>query len=182
LSHATQFYINLFGPAEDIGVRLNADIWNNAEKLDDTDMEALGKRFNEKEVKEVVDQMEKNKAAGPDGFPIEFYQACWDIIKDDIMAAFHDLYEHKIDLASINYGIITLIPKGEEADRIQKYRPICILQVLFKIFIKTLTVRVTPVMEKLLSNHQTAFIKGRYITDGVMPLQEVLRESKYKKQ
>jgi hypothetical protein len=37
-------------------------------------------------------------------------------------------------------------------------------------------------MEKLLSNHQTAFIKGRYITDGVMPLQEVLRESKYKKQ
>jgi hypothetical protein len=126
--------------------------------------------------------MEKNKAAWPDGFPIQFYQACWDIIKRDIMAVFHDLYEHKIDLASINYGIITLIPKGDDVDRIQKYRPICLLQVLFKIFTKTLTVRVTPVMEKLLSNHQTAFIKERYITDGVMLLQEVLRESKYRKQ
>jgi hypothetical protein len=28
------------------------------------------------EVKSVVDQMEKNKAAGPDGIPIEFYQVC----------------------------------------------------------------------------------------------------------
>jgi hypothetical protein len=33
LSHATQFYKNLFGRAEDRGVRLNADIWDNAEKL-----------------------------------------------------------------------------------------------------------------------------------------------------
>jgi hypothetical protein len=86
------------------------------------------------------------------------------------MAVFHDLYDHKIDLASINYGIITLIPKGDDTDIIQKYRPICLLQVLFKIFTKTLTVRVTPVMEKLLSQCQTAFIKGGYITDGVMLL------------
>jgi hypothetical protein len=34
---------------------LNADVWSNAKKLDDTDREALGKRFTEKEVKEVVD-------------------------------------------------------------------------------------------------------------------------------
>jgi hypothetical protein len=67
------------------------------------------------------------------------------------MAVFHDLYAHKIDLDRMNYGIITLIPKGEEADKIQKFRPICLLQVLFKIFTKTLTVRATPVMEKLLS-------------------------------
>ncbi|KAK1570145.1 hypothetical protein QYE76_027234 [Lolium multiflorum] len=182
LDHATQFYKNLFGPAEDRGVRLNAEIWENAEKLDDRDREILSRRFTEQEVKNVVDLMEKNKAAGPDGFPIEFYQACWDIIKEDIMAVFHDLHAHKIDLASINYGVITLIPKGDDADRIQKFRPICLLQVLFKIITKTLTIRVTPVMEKLLSNHQTAFIKGRYITDGVMLLQEVLRESKFRKQ
>jgi hypothetical protein len=134
------------------------------------------------EVKSVVDQMEKNKAAGPDGIPIEFYQVCWEIIKFDIMAVFDDLFDHKIDLARINYGIITLIPKGEEADRIQKFRPICLLQVLFKIFTKTLTVRAAPVMVKLLAQCQTPFIKGRYITDGVMLLQEVLGESKFRKQ
>jgi hypothetical protein len=46
---------------------------------------------------------------------------------------------------------------------------------------KTLTVRANPVMSKLLLPCQTAFIKGRYITDGVMLLQEILRENKFKK-
>jgi hypothetical protein len=63
LNHATQFYKNLFGPAEDRGVRLNAEIWENAEKLDDRDREILSRRFTEQEVKDVVDLMEKNKAA-----------------------------------------------------------------------------------------------------------------------
>jgi hypothetical protein len=98
------------------------------------------------------------------------------------MVLFHDLYVHKIDLDRMNYGIITLIPKGEEADRIQKFRPICLLEVLFKIFTETLTVRATPVMEKPLSPCQTAFIKERFITDGIMLLQDVLRESKFIKQ
>jgi hypothetical protein len=182
LQHATDFYKNLFGPVENRGVRLSEDVWNNEEKLDDTDRENLDRRFTVEEVKNVVDQIEKNKAAGPDGIPIEFYQVCWEIMKSDIMAVFDDLYDHKIDIARINYGIITLIPKGNDDDRIQKFRPICLLQVLFNIFTKTLTVRAAPVMEKLLSQCQTTFIKGRYITDGVMLLQEVLRESKFRKQ
>jgi hypothetical protein len=37
-------------------------------------------------------------------------------------------------------------------------------------------------MLKIIHHCQTAFIKGRYITDGVMLLQEILRETKVKKQ
>ena len=44
--------------------------------------------FSEKEIREAVFQMEHNKAPGPDGFPAEFYQAFWDLIKDDLMAMF----------------------------------------------------------------------------------------------
>jgi hypothetical protein len=126
--------------------------------------------------------MEKNKAAGPNGFPIEFYQVCWEIIKSDLMQIFEDFYHHRIDLWKINYGVITLIPKGENANIIQKYRPICLLQVLFKIFTKTLTVRSETYILKIIHHCQTAFIRGRYITDGVMLLQEILRETKVKKQ
>jgi hypothetical protein len=125
LQHATDFYRDLFGPEEDRGVRLDESVWHTDEKLNDSDRERLCRRFTMEEVKDVIDQMEKNKAAGPDGIPIEFYQACWEIIKSDIMVVFDDLFEHKIELARINYGIITLIPKGEDADTIQKFRPIC---------------------------------------------------------
>ena len=95
---------------------------------------------------------------------------------------FDDFYAHKIDLRSINYGVITLLPKGDDADRIQKYRPICLLQVLFKIFTKTLTVRTEPVMGKLIDTCQTAFIKGRFIAYGVNLLHEILKESRIQKQ
>jgi hypothetical protein len=36
--------------------------------------------------------MEHNKAPGPDGFPIEFYQTFWEIIKGDLMALFEDIH------------------------------------------------------------------------------------------
>jgi hypothetical protein len=42
--------------------------------------------------------MENNKAAGPDGIPVEFYKECWDIVKKDITAAFYDFHSHRIDL------------------------------------------------------------------------------------
>jgi hypothetical protein len=170
LQHATDFYRDLFGPEEDRGVRLDESVWHTDEKLNDSDRERLGRRFTMEEVKDVIDQMEKNKAAGPDGIPIEFYQACWEIIKSDIMVVFDDLFEHRIELDRIIYGIITLIPKTTDADVIQKFRPICLLQVFFKIVTKALTVRANPVMRKLLLPYQSAFIKGRYITDGVMLL------------
>jgi hypothetical protein len=98
-----------------------------------------------------------------------------------MMDVFDDLFEHIIDLDRINYGIITLIPESADADIIQKFRPISQLQVFFNIVTKALTVRANPVMSKLLLPCQTVFVKGRYITDGVMLLQEVLRENKFRK-
>jgi hypothetical protein len=181
LEHATNFYKNLFGPVHDTGVRLRDDTWGENEKLSEEDRINLDRSFSEQEIYDTICQMEKNKAAGPDGIPVEFYQHCWGIIKIDLMQMFNDFHEHAISLERINYGIITLIPKGEDADIIQKYRPICLLQVLFKIFTKTMTARAEPIMGKLIHPCQNAFIRGRYITDGVMLLQEILRESKYKK-
>ena len=120
----------------------------------------------------------KNKATGADGIPIEFYQTCWHIMKTDILKVFTDFYHHKINHARINYGIITLIPKGDDANVIQKFRPICLLQVLFKIFTKALTVRSELVMQKTIQKCQNAFIKGRFIHDGVSLLHEILRETR----
>ena len=48
--------------------------------------------FTEHEVKTTLFQMEKNKAAGPDRIPIEFYQCCWNIIKEDIMDLFSEFH------------------------------------------------------------------------------------------
>ena len=80
--------------------------------------------------------MEHNKAPGPDGFPVEFYQKCWEIIKQDLIKMFHDLHKGDIPLFSLSFGVITLLPKVHDANKIQQYRLICLLNVSFKIFTK----------------------------------------------
>jgi hypothetical protein len=47
--------------------------------------------------------MEHNKAPGSDGFSVEFYQACWDIIKDDLLAMFIEFHVGKLPLYSLNF-------------------------------------------------------------------------------
>ena len=95
--------------------------------------------------------MEKNTAPGPDHLPVEFFQVCWDVIKQDLMDMFEELYESKLDLSRLNYGTITLIPKIKEANQIQQYRPTCLLNVVFKFFSKTLMLRLESVMEKIIN-------------------------------
>jgi hypothetical protein len=40
--------------------------------------------------------MEKNKAVGPCGIPIEFYHECSDIIKNDLMLLFDDFLKIRL--------------------------------------------------------------------------------------
>jgi hypothetical protein len=76
--------------------------------------------------------MEHNKSQGPDGFPTEFHQVFWELIKHDIMALFHDFHKGQLLLYSLNIGTIVLLPKCQEATQIQQYSPICFLNVSFR--------------------------------------------------
>jgi hypothetical protein len=125
--------------------------------------------------------MEKNKAAGPDSIPIKFYQACWQIIKKDIVQLFADFHQDKSDIRRINYGIITLLLKISDAARIQQYRPICLPNCLYKLITKTLTLRIEPFADKLIHPAQSAFMKGRNIMSRVFSLYEILHETKQRK-
>ncbi|WVZ77229.1 hypothetical protein U9M48_025118, partial [Paspalum notatum var. saurae] len=138
--------------------------------------EILSAKFTEKEVRDAVFQLKHNKAPGLDGFPAEFYQELWGLIKDDIMALFNEFFECKLPLFSLNFGTITLLPKGKKAKQIQQYRPIYLLNVSFKIFTKVVANRTNLVAEKVNRPSQTAFLVGRNIMEGVVILHKTLHE------
>lgn len=87
-----------------------------------------------------------------------------------------------MDLSRLNYGILTLIPKVKGATNIRQFRPICLLNVVYKIVTKTLTLRLNKIIDKLISPNQTALILGRYILDGVVVIHEVMHEIVRQKQ
>ena len=96
-------------------------------------------------------EMKNNTAPGPDGFSVEFFKAFWPLIRDDIKEMLDKLYEGSLELWRLNYGVVILLPKAKPALNIKQFRPICLLNVIYKIITKTLTMRLTTVVGKVIS-------------------------------
>ena len=88
LEHATQYYKNLFSPANSNVIPREQSFWDDVTMLSTTDNEILCRPFSPFsifEIKVALFQMEHNKAVGPDNIPIELFQNCWEIVKQDIV-------------------------------------------------------------------------------------------------
>lgn len=94
---------------------------------------------------------------------------------------FDDFHSGVLPIERLNYGIFSLLPKSKDVVSIQKYRPICLLNVSYKILTKVLTIRLTWIVSRVISLTQTTFIKKRYIMEGVLLLHEVIHEVHRKK-
>ena len=103
-------------------------------------------------------------------------------MKDNIFEMLQMLHQNKLDIARLNYGVLVLIPKIKGANQIKQFRPICLLNVIYKIITKVLTLRLNNVASKVISEAQTTFIPGRFILDGVLIVHEVLHELRVKKE
>jgi hypothetical protein len=102
----------------------------------------------------------------------------WNLIKYDLMALFTKFHKDVLPLYNLKFGTMFLLPKCKEALTIpiQQYRPICLLNISFKIFMKVLTNRIFGVDDKLIGPTQTAFILGRNIMEGVIVLHLTIHE------
>ena len=49
--------------------------------------------FTEKEILAVVLGLNRDKAPGPDGFPLAFWSFSWDFVKDEAMGFFREFFE-----------------------------------------------------------------------------------------
>lgn len=87
------------------------------------------------------------------------------------MSAFH---RGELNLSRLNFALITLIPKENEARHVKKFRPISLLNCSFKIFSKLLANRLDRIAHRLISHQQSALIQGRYILESVVVAHEIV--------
>jgi hypothetical protein len=99
----------------------------------------------------------------------------------DLLKLFSFLHSQQVELFHLNFGEIILLPKVNEVERIQQYRPICLLNVSFKIFTKVDTIILNTVADHVVRPSHTSFMQGRNILDGVAILHETIHELHSKK-
>jgi hypothetical protein len=82
------YYKDLFGPPTPSSFSLDESRVDDIEQVSHEENELLTRSFSMNEVREAIFQMEHNQAPRSDEFLTEFYQACWEIIKNDLMTLF----------------------------------------------------------------------------------------------
>ncbi|XP_019435949.1 PREDICTED: uncharacterized protein LOC109342416 [Lupinus angustifolius] len=88
------------------------------------------------EIKDAVFGLNGDGAPGPDDFGGCFYQAFWDIVGNDVCCSVTQFFTQGWILPNMNSNSVILIPKNNNAVKIDDYRPIVIANFQFKIITK----------------------------------------------
>ena len=92
------------------------------------------------------------------------------------MAAMSAIWSRKFGkFYLLNSAYITLLPKKEDALNIREYRPISLVHSFANLVTKLLANRLAARLDQLVSPSQSAFIKGRFIQDNFMLVQQTAR-------
>lgn len=175
-AHVDGFFRALFSPSPRGGLSLAQSFWDIHQRVSTSENAALIAPFSEDEVWAAIKAMNPASAPGPDGLPMKFFQTFWDVIKPEVMALFKEFYVGSIDLSRLNFGNVTLIPQVAGASDIRQFRPITVINVIFRILAKGYANRVTQLADCITHPNQSAFIQGQFILDGVLVHYEVLHE------
>lgn len=126
------------------------------------------------EIKIATFQLAADKAPGPDGFSLTFFQTFWETIKEDIYNVFIDLQNDRLFSGPINFSYVCHIPKKEGVRRANDFRSISLINGLQKIISKVLAKRLALAMPSIITSTQSAFLKDRLLTDSFVTANELV--------
>jgi len=95
-------------------------------------------QFSEEGVKQAVWNCGSFKSPGPDGINLGFINDFWELLREDLLLFFNDFHRHGRLTKGINSTFIALIPKVEIPQCLSDFRPISLVNCLYKILSKVL--------------------------------------------
>jgi hypothetical protein len=156
-------------------------LWSGLRCISSLENEELMGSFTPEELDAVLKETKTDTAPGPDGLPVLFFKKFWPMLRRPVLQILNGFALGTVDIARLNFGILSLIPKVPSADDIKQFHPIALINVISKLVSKAYAIRLSPVAHRTISPAQTTFIKGRFIQDGSLALHEIIHELKSKK-
>lgn len=123
---------------------------------------SLEQPFTKEEIKKAIFSLGIDKAPSSDGFNALFFQYFQHLVRNDLLDLFHSFYNNNLDMLRFNLAHITLIPKKEGACELNNFRPISLLNTPYKITTKTLSNRLSIIIDQLVDPVQTTLKKKNF--------------------
>ena len=102
------------------------------------------------------------------------FQACWGILKPDLMVVLHHFFAKGPFEKSLNATFMTLIPKKKATSEVRDFRPISLAGGVYKIIAKVMATQLHTVMEDIISTSQNIFVRNKQILNPILIANEWL--------
>lgn len=94
----------------------------------------------------------------------------WDLVEES--------HSMRWILPLLNSTFVSLVPKDENLSTSDKYRPITLCNVIYKLISKVIENRLKPLLPLLISQEQTGYVEGKQILDGIILSHELIHSLK----
>ena len=179
-----KFYRNLFTNKDDL--LQNQSIENflgpgcqNIPKLSEQQKQNMEGKLSLDEMTKYLKKCKNNVAPGSSGFTFDFYKFFWRNLKQFIIRAVDYAFVMNRLAKTQSLGLINIIPKGDKDKRfLSNWRPLCLLNSLYKLISGALAERIKPSLETLIHPDQKGFVPGRYIGEVVRTTYDIIQYAK----
>ena len=123
--------------------------------------------------------MKNEKSPGLDGFTEEFLKFFWIDIGIFVLRSLNYDYAKGSLSVTQTQGIITCLPKPNKCRYyLKNWRPISLLNVVYKLASAGIANRIKTVLDKIVCDEQKGFISGRFIWENIRIIYDILFEDK----
>lgn len=151
---------------------MNADI----PRLDEKEALQLEGSLTLAEASQTLKNMKNNKSPGTSGFSADFFKVFWGQLGDFVVRAVNYGLVHGELSITQQQGLIVCIPKENKSRLLLKnWRPITLLNIVYKIASGSIANRIKKVLDKLISKDQTGFISGRFIGENIRSVYDIMQ-------
>jgi len=166
------FYKNLFALE-------NAQcVWQQSEvpfpELANDYIVKLGAPVSDEEIKKAMFNTNPWKAPGPDGFPAGVFQKSWEVVGKNVCDFVREVWLNPSHIATVNQTDICLLPKVQQPEFVNQFRPISLCNTIYKVVSKTIVDRLKEAIPFIISPFQTGFVPGRNIHENIVVAQEMI--------
>ena len=115
------------------------------------------------------------KSPGSHSFTAEFFKFFWLQLGSFVVRSLNDGFRKGELSTTQKEGVIICIPKGEKSkDLIKNWRPISLLNVVYKIGSACIAKRLKSVLPSLINEDQTGFMANRYNGDNIRLIYDLI--------
>lgn len=179
LQETRNFYQSLYSDRDDslFNVNLYEEFANiNINKLSNEESLAMDTEISYEEAKHALKNMKNNRSPGSDGYSADFFKVFWKDIGHFIVRSLNYGYANGELSMTQKEGIIICIPKeNKPRTDLKNYRPISLLNCVYKIASTVIANRIKVTLPKLINYDQTGFIAGRYMGENTRQIYDIMQ-------